>query len=564
MKSITRLILVVLLHGSLASWAAAETVVVHNLPFQIDGLVELDSETVKVSFLGESRIIAAKELAEYVVTHAFNSKSVSQNFTSVELESFARDAFDAGEANQGSAALSALLLKDRGRINPNEAQAFLQEVFLHFRKSPSLLVALKKLMQAPDELIAAPYIALGVGVLDVDWLRANLTTFVYQNADEIKSLATELFGQALQADDRELLSQVIDFLGNFFGLNEPLYRKLKLVQSRMNEIERASNSGRFESLFGLIKNLEEDLSAADLLGPFVVRAIHTNAQLAIASSDPDRALRVLGLIKSHQRTPTTHDLLLKALAMLKPSLLPAYFDRSVLSLLREVAINDGKLQGLYIRVLNEQLSFFLNRAEVTKAEQVLKILVGIRPDPNSENDQLRYAIALTYLTHGQPELAQERLGEMQRGISISQRYGLLKAGYYSGFGASILVALLIAFPVAAVLLGLLGILRRASSTKRKSSENSVDSQQEFQRRFVSNNVSHNSPRFEEYRRCLNLFGLTQEATIKQIKSAYRAAVKEVHPDVRAAGDEIAAKRFIELTNTYERLVALRRELELIE
>lgn len=61
----------------------------------------------------------------------------------------------------------------------------------------------------------------------------------------------------------------------------------------------------------------------------------------------------------------------------------------------------------------------------------------------------------------------------------------------------------------------------------------------------------------EHIKLLAFFGLPPGATLKEIKAAYRAAIKAVHPDrQRGAQRDAASEEFIEATQRYERLLRL--------
>ena len=71
-----------------------------------------------------------------------------------------------------------------------------------------------------------------------------------------------------------------------------------------------------------------------------------------------------------------------------------------------------------------------------------------------------------------------------------------------------------------------------------------------------------SPRMYEYIGLLRTFDLGPEADLRDIKGAYRQAVKAVHPDVNPQATEDDKKLFVEYTSAYERIVDLRKSLGL--
>ena len=54
--------------------------------------------------------------------------------------------------------------------------------------------------------------------------------------------------------------------------------------------------------------------------------------------------------------------------------------------------------------------------------------------------------------------------------------------------------------------------------------------------------------------CLEVLGLEPGADLSSVKSAYRAAVKEYHPDVQSEHQGLASQRFLEITKAYETIL----------
>ena len=81
----------------------------------------------------------------------------------------------------------------------------------------------------------------------------------------------------------------------------------------------------------------------------------------------------------------------------------------------------------------------------------------------------------------------------------------------------------------------------------------------YSRRRAAGAVSPSEqPESCEHAQLFAFFGLPPEASLKEIKAAYRAAIKAIHPDRNPeAQQEAASEEFIEATQCYEKLLRLR-------
>ncbi len=78
---------------------------------------------------------------------------------------------------------------------------------------------------------------------------------------------------------------------------------------------------------------------------------------------------------------------------------------------------------------------------------------------------------------------------------------------------------------------------------------------------VENARPHNQE-MSEYHDTLKKFSLSPNASLKEIKSTYRTLVKYCHPDLNPNQTASQKKEFLELTNIYDRLIDLRKNIGL--
>ena len=230
---------------------------------------------------------------------------------------------------------------------------------------------------------------------------------------------------------------------------------------------------------------------------------------------------------------------------------------------------DPSLKEIFEKKLVAQFRAALSKHDIAQAERVMGMLVSARPDPNLANDQLRIEYAQFLREVGKLAQSQTQLKRVQTGLPFLLRLGIFTSDYL-GISLFNFIALLIS----GVLLSSLLVIRFSALIKeggRKISQAAPNLKTGFSRTRVESDsdnfttpgfrrMQKTSPERAEYLRCLEVLGLTGEASFKQIRYAYREAVKTHHPDRQEEGR--TTDRFVDLNQTYERIIELRKALGL--
>jgi hypothetical protein len=345
----------------------------------------------------------------------------------------------------------------------------------------------------------------------------------------------------------------------FFSGDGELQGNARATASIVATILSARNSGDGEALGQSLRLLRVDALGKDA---FIAVASTVTSELIVRSlsaGDIPSALRVLALVDFSIRTPQHHEWLARALSALSFEQREVLLGADIQRMVWAYASKDEVIKERYLALLTDFIRRSVNAKESSRAVALLEVLIQARPDPSVKNDELRLLVTDGLLEEGHPVEAQKMLSEVKTSIPFSYS---LKNQFrrYGSFAALLGVAFLI------------GIVARILKSRRSMRPDgagtigaSVDEDEaavgdDPQREFVSyarDPVLGED--FSEYRECLARFGLQEGVKLAEIKAAYRSSVKSCHPDLNPNASREDAQRFIELTKSYDRLVALHNE-----
>lgn len=286
-----------------------------------------------------------------------------------------------------------------------------------------------------------------------------------------------------------------------------------------------------------------------------------SAERLLAGKQAGKALEELAQIAPGQRSPKFLQLMNTALMELlnvktlsNPKALP-FSSAHVRHL-----IVDPSIAGL---VKEHRLTeIFADIARKAASAQDLGLLslyydlvISLRQDPNTENDELRFDIARSAESPDVLEFARGRIDELHHSGALSylDRLQLLLSGFYGR-------TTLMAFSFLSVLtLGLIFIFLKRVQRMRQPED------------IKTTIRAHRGPAYaqptqadDEYSELLRSFGLPDHASEDEIKSAYRRVIKAVHPDTSSIrtrdslGEGDLARQFMELKSKYERILEIRK------
>lgn len=542
-----------------------EGVGISGLSFPVDEIAPVDAKNVRVSLFGTAEIVSRDKIESYVIQKYFSSPEHVSNFSFETLREFIKTSVKDDRFDQAVAAFEALCVRD-GVSRSKEILDLLRALEASF----SNLEFFKRLFpgtqesHCPDEIVAEALFQ--AGFTDREWLRAKGLREVYVHDASLRAVTEQKAYQAGLAHNFDEMARVVDFYGIAFGAEDSRALELKAIVSKIQLAVEEMKRGELDALYPIIDLSRSGNWLSEMLFPLLIEKMHEGASEAIERHDEERALTVLSHIDIKKRTPTTHDLILKAVRALVPNERPVILDSAVALMLRTVSIGDARVRQAYTSYLDRLFLFFIDHSMVDSVNTHFDKLTLLRPDPDAANDRIRLKQISAYLRQNRIHSATEELAQIESGVPLLYKLRFALGGlyfdqqYFVVAIASVLGAAVILFAISLFLRLKVWVLEAFRSRKPSPTQEVED---EIPPTFVQSGfIRSMSPSMVEYRECLSVFGLVPGVTLKEIKAAYRMAVKEVHPDLQKKLDADASERFINMTKTYERILELHEQVDL--
>ncbi|MBN8550753.1 MAG: J domain-containing protein [Deltaproteobacteria bacterium] len=542
-----------------ASAASAESVKVSGLSFPVEALHEVDSSNVKITLFGETEIIARSSLDDFVVHKYFQNTSAAAALPRSGVRSFIQESVAQGKFDRAVDALRDLC-RQAGEPDSKVAE-FLVSLPDTSNSGAFFRVASAVLAENNCAGAAAAEVIVRAGVGDTEWAKTKGIRFAFDHEKKVRALLEAKIRQAAKARNFSEIGRDVEFYGAVFGTEDPRYLQLVVLEARVAQATEAVQKGDLEALYPLVEQSKSNEELSELLSPLFVETLHTQAAKALTRGDSGNAIHILSHLDIRKRTPTTHELAQRSLQALQPSERPVMAEGGTAAFLRALSESDERVRAAYISYLERSFEYFIEKGSFDDVNYYFEHLTALRPDPNSANDRLRVQQISAYLDRKMMVSARDKLRQVQTGVPLFARARFTLAGlYFDPMYLVISVVSLLAGAIVILLAELIGKLRRRLMHRisaRKAAAASEQEEEVIQPAFVQSGLVRSmSPSMIEYRECLEVFGLTSEASLKAIKAAYRHAVKEVHPDLNKDLDQEASERFLLLTKTYERILEL--------
>ena len=566
LRTIVTILLSAYLCSSVGIFSAyGEHLDIEGISFPVEALARVDENSIKVSAFGELRIIAKDRLEGFVVDKGFSNKLFLATLESDSLAEFIKGALRDGKTDlvaRGLLALISLSHKDEDLISLIDVVA----------SDPKGIQALAGIVQMEDLPISGNVrgaLLLGLARFDIRWLRERGAREFYGYVDTFKRYSEIKTLGFLERGDIEGARQITEILQEALGEDDELSRRLTVLIARAVDSVRLRRASGVEAILPLIEVSRYNKEYERALSPLISDGLKTVADVAISEGQFDKALQILASRGKPWIVP--YESVIRALDGVGATGGTARFGGQVRDLLQVLSLKNREINDRYSIMVGYDIEELLDRGEIHQAYTIFQTLLKFNPDPDPLNDRLRVSFAIVLSKRGDIQHADQFLAHMRGSISIFQYARLFWAGLYFEFEwifIAIFSPLLagyitVKFPSFSLLkfLGITGLLEK----REKSSSKTIRSEEEPGKRWNklrASDLSPDNPWAAEYHACLKKLGVKVDASLAEIKGAYRNAAKAAHPDVTHESEAKASDVFISVTEAYNRILELRKKLRL--
>jgi hypothetical protein len=382
---------------------------------------------------------------------------------------------------------------------------------------------------------------------------------------QVEALARKAAGECSRVGVQQAIRDA--FLGNDTNLLAADLRRLALVfygdagsekgflpeaDSALTNLSAASTRSDvrlFEDSVSRLKQCGEglgmpaqDLDPSLLREQFVVYAADRGSFQSVFAAVPR--------IRGDKRTPAVHAAVLRALDGISADKVAESITTDAQAALQVFAEKDEEIALRNQMTVQRGVEYCLAHGQ---PEEAFRLLRGARNASGALPEKLAELVSQVvqeFLDQSQRERAEEVVTVFNHRLGVFTRLNL----YLSRFGLSL--RHVVSALVILVVCGVAWCIRKRKGVVIESRVGAES--QSNQRAAAAETSSASKPQTpsEELVRALASFGLEPGATLSEIKNAYRARVKECHPDRNPDAPLRDNNEFVQLTTQYELLLAL--------
>jgi len=541
----------------------ADNLHVAGINFHVDEIIPVDDSHSQVTVFGETRIVANTRIEDFVLEHYLRDLSNLTRFSPALLFGFVRESWVDQKSERAALGLNAALLHPQ--LDLADFRLFFDEI----SQTEGFYRLFQKTLEArsagdiSDQIVNR--MVYEISLKNPEWILRNpLAASVVQKTSYTNFLRT-LFMEAVERDDIETVESMIEALSSLHAADDERLIEFRLALERYNLLSQMGEDEMMEVWYPDPEEGRRRELVARVSSTVALRRLQIAAESMLEQGNAQRALQILARMDLSLRTPTTHDLVFRALQRLPLSEDSIVLEPSVAALLSFLSINDERIRLRYSEFLERQIYWLLEQGKVLRSEYYFNQLLVLRPDPNSHNDRLRLKEAITWAALGRYDNTERILSNIRSSPGLHDRVQLFRFGYYIDLNFLIL---LIGIPLIVAFSSYLYWKSRPvknqittdelSDLEYEEVENGAETPAAFSLLKINRALN---PRMQEYRKLLSVFGLGADSSLQQIKAAYRTKIKEVHPDLQFNNlDSKGSESFIQIKKDYERIVELRTML----
>jgi hypothetical protein len=543
--------------------AVAESVAFFGRSFQVDRLESLPGDQVKVDVQGQT-FIASRQGAGQKVFRIYAEHPNLLPIKSIDSEygSFVASLVQHGAQDDALAAIQALLTSQG--ISEQVREKFFSGVMSSGAGGDLVVNALRGVNsrdpQRQAACIALPSLPLHSANQAQKLLSTDLTWITLECPQQLIQLAQD----ELLRGELDQGALTLSFVGSFFKGASELAQAAESSSERLGIVRESITSGDANKFEAALRGASFDPLLRGYYQKSLGDSVAEFGSDALSRHRPAAVLQSLALLDFSDRDNRHHELLLQALQSLTYEDKPVFTKEPVKRMLWAYATKDQVLKDEYIALLSSGIEEAIQDGQPAQGALYVNILKDIRLDPSLQNDELRGLVAEGFVDTGDFVAAQGIMKEVQTSIPWVIRFRLLlKLDRYV-----LLMVLLGGLVVARWLINGIAMYKRGDSVSSQKAKakpedafgksNKKKSEQKRDRPDFDLKQSRYKG-LDEYADCLAKFQLQPGASLADIKNAYRALVKSLHPDLNPKASKDDTARFIELTKAYERLIELHEE-----
>jgi hypothetical protein len=548
--------------------AYADSVSYGGLSLSIDSREDLQDGTVKVVVRSTPFIIPAEGVERGVALYYLGDPDLAASITPSDLLLIISGALQSGDLEF---AVKGILSAIRSRVmSPQAFGEFVAKVSAFPKGQVAIVEALRMAGQdLRDQVLCLclPY-TQGAELADLD-LQLRRSTFASTCYNALSDEALASFRRG----DLPGVKRMVQALSSLHLSDQQLIEDIKNTARIIAQASEAVGQGKYVEAAAALESLRKDPVVGSVAEVGVSALLVKLGDESLQKGDHVAALFFLTRVDFKQRTPQQHLMLSRALRAQPVSSLPMVLEKQTRDILLMYAGKDEALRGELIEYLERGFGEAIKGHGVETAKGIISLVTSIRSDPSEYNDRLRRALADELITLNLPEDARLVLQQIRVAhVPLSLRIWLLATGSLKGF---LVVLLATVLALGALTFGARTAWRsyvrrsgcdkeipagRNDSTARSGDVSGTDNSSDesgSMRSFVFYPPEFRASGWRgEYEALLAFFGLSNDATLTEIKVAYRKFVKEAHPDRNLTAVADSSDQFIEISKKYERLIEL--------
>jgi hypothetical protein len=547
----------------------APEVVYHGVHLRVDDRLSAGGDLLKIVLLGEAFLVSASDAPRQVVLRYLNHADekppvqppVQLQMSSEELRAIALTAVQQRDPEVLRAAVVV-------GVTSQQAEAFSSDdLWRQLASDPEMRTNLWQAVEGVrDHAVFMRVCRAGAALERAERAQHAVTPDAAARGYVSVELAQRCLRQASRTalegifagrDAAQILVELKEESKSFVGQGVPPENGLNVasVESGVAALMQALREIDPKQFEEALHALTAASSTIDVPGDVVpVRRMFV-AQ-AIAKSEWRPALEQLTRIPFESRSPTTHAQLIAALRGLSTDDWATVLDPQIRPVLVRYVAKDEEFYSQWIATHRRMITELVRAKSVDDAQRLAIALQ--QEDPAVAQrvmPEVAHAVVQGYLDRRDLPHAEEAL----RVLSVKPSVALTMRLFVARWGLSATQTVGIVTLWGAIVAIIVRVSRRQARTTVGTEQSKTTPPGEELLQRHTDPVVERVPLSEEYIEALRHFGLEPGATRAQIKNAYRAAVKQYHPDRQRVSSTDNATLFIRLTAEYEKLLELHEQ-----